>query len=206
MFSLLTAGGWPIYFLLFLSVLALTFVIERLLFFRRSKIVPDQLFDQVLQEYSQFSALSPDALAQLAGHSLLGQVLSIVVSRSRASLDELRPALDLELLTISPQIERFLGALGTIASISPLMGLFGTVIGMIEIFGSHTADGSSDPLQLAHGISVALYNTAFGLAIAIPSLIFYRYFRSLANSYLSDIENLAVRLFYALQDLQKPSK
>ncbi|MEO8079724.1 MAG: MotA/TolQ/ExbB proton channel family protein, partial [Caldimonas sp.] len=91
-------------------------------------------------------------------------------------------------------LERYLNTLGTIASAAPLLGLMGTVIGMIEIFGSQAPTGASNPALLAHGISIALYNTAFGLMIAIPSLMFYRYFRGLVDAYTLDMEQAAHRL------------
>jgi biopolymer transport protein ExbB len=90
------------------------------------------------------------------------------------------------------ELERFLTTLGTIATLAPLMGLFGTVVGMIEIFGAQDATGAN-PVQLAHGISVALYNTGFGLAIAMPALVFYRHFRALVDSFVVDMEMQAVR-------------
>ena len=94
---------------------------------------------------------------------------------------------------VTHDLERFLTTLGTIAAMAPLLGLFGTVVGMIEIFGSQTAAGSN-PIQLAHGISVALYNTAFGLIVAIPSMIFYRHFRANVDSLIVDMEQQAIRL------------
>ena len=103
---------------------------------------------------------------------------------------------------VAHDLERYLTTLGTIASISPLMGLFGTVVGMIEIFGSQTAAGSN-PLQLAHGISVALYNTGFGLVIAIPGMIFWRHFRALVNSFVLEMQQQAVRLVEVLQGARK---
>ena len=90
-------------------------------------------------------------------------------------------------------LERFLTTLGTIASLAPLMGLFGTVVGMIEIFGAQNATGAN-PAQLAHGISVALYNTGFGLMIAMPALFFYRHFRALVDGFVIDMEQQAVKL------------
>ena len=92
------------------------------------------------------------------------------------------------------RLERYLNTLGTIAAAAPLLGLFGTVIGMIEIFGSQAPTGGTNPQQLAHGISIALYNTAFGLMIAIPSLMFYRYFRGRIDEYLLTMELATERL------------
>jgi biopolymer transport protein ExbB len=100
-------------------------------------------------------------------------------------------------------LERFLTTLGTIASLAPLMGLFGTVVGMIEIFGSQSPNGNN-PALLAHGISIALYNTAFGLIVAIPSLMFYRYFRGRIEAYVVDMEQASERLLTHLANRAMP--
>ncbi|CUT18189.1 MULTISPECIES: MotA/TolQ/ExbB proton channel family protein [Candidatus Ichthyocystis] len=200
MFRLLVAGGWPIYLLLLLSVASLSLIVERFLFLRRSRIVPAELSDQVLNEYRQTYSLSEETLGNLSSHSLLGRVLSLIVKHADSSPEKVRELLSVESMLVARQLERFLNAIGTIASIAPLMGLFGTVIGMIEIFAAHASDGSADPLHLAHGISVALYNTALGLAVAIPSLICYRYFRSVVDGFLSDMEHIAMNFFYAIRE------
>jgi biopolymer transport protein ExbB len=105
----------------------------------------------------------------------------------------MKEAIEEEGRAVTHDLERFLTTLGTIASISPLMGLFGTVVGMIEIFGSQTPSGSN-PAILAHGISVALYNTGFGLLIAIPAMIFFRHFRAKVEGFVVEMEQLASRL------------
>jgi biopolymer transport protein ExbB len=102
------------------------------------------------------------------------------------------------------RLERYLNTLGTIASAAPLLGLMGTVIGMIEIFGSQAPTGGGNPALLAHGISVALYNTAFGLMIAIPALMFYRYFRGLVDAYTIDMEQAANRMVPHLMRFAMP--
>ncbi len=101
-------------------------------------------------------------------------------------------------------LERYLNTIGTIAAAAPLLGLFGTVVGMIEIFGSQAPTGGGNPAQLAHGISVALYNTAFGLMIAIPALMFYRYFRRRVDSYALDMEQAAERMVPHLMRFAMP--
>jgi biopolymer transport protein ExbB len=106
---------------------------------------------------------------------------------------------------VAHRLERYLSALATIASAAPLMGLFGTVVGMIEIFGAQIPSGGAtggNPAQLAHGISVALYNTAFGLIVAIPSLIFWRYFRARVDGYLLNLELASERLVRQLVQLR----
>ena len=120
-------------------------------------------------------------------------MLAAGLSNLRSSREVMKESIEEVGRATAHELERFLTSLGTIASIAPLMGLFGTVVGMIEIFGSQNPSGAN-PQQLAHGISVALYNTAFGLLIAIPSMIFYRHFRALVNSFVVDMEQQAVKL------------
>ena len=105
--------------------------------------------------------------------------------------------------TASLQMERFLTTIGTIAALAPLLGLFGTVVGMIEIFGAQHASGMN-PTQLAHGISVALYNTGFGLLIAMPALVCYRHFKALTNSFLIQMEAQASKLVDAITTARRP--
>ena len=110
-----------------------------------------------------------------------------------SSREVMREAIEEAGSLVAHDLERYLTTLGTIATAAPLMGLFGTVVGMIEIFGSQSPSGSN-PMQLAHGISIALYNTGFGLLIAIPAMIFWRHFRALVTSFLVEMQRQAVRL------------
>ena len=192
MFSILEAAGWPIWFLLLASIIAVALIIERFVALRRSKIVPPGLLTGVVNEYLQ-SGPNDDRLRMLELHSPLGRVLAAGVRNARNPREVMKEAIEEAGRGVAHELERFLTTLGTIASISPLMGLFGTVVGMIEIFGSPTASGNN-PQALAHGISVALYNTGFGLIIAIPSMIFYRHFRALVDSLLVEMELQAVKL------------
>ncbi|MBL8482178.1 MAG: MotA/TolQ/ExbB proton channel family protein [Rhodocyclaceae bacterium] len=192
MFSIIQAAGWPIGFLLLASVIAVALIIERAITLRRPKIVPAGLVDNVIAQYRQGS-LTPDAVSKLADQSPLGRVLAAGLRNVKSSREVMKESIEEAGRGVTHELERFLTSLGTIASISPLMGLFGTVVGMIEIFGSQTAIGN-DPQQLAHGISVALYNTGFGLIIAIPSMIAYRHFRALVDSLVVDMEQQAIKL------------
>jgi biopolymer transport protein ExbB len=192
LFSILEAAGWPIWFLLLTSIIAVALIIERFLALRRSKIVPPGLLTGVVNEYRQ-SGTSEERLIMLEAHSPLGRVLAAGVRNAKNPRDVMKESIEEAGRGVAHELERFLTTLGTIASISPLMGLFGTVVGMIEIFGSPTASGNN-PQALAHGISVALYNTGFGLIIAIPSMIFYRHFRSEVDSLLVEMELQAVKL------------
>jgi biopolymer transport protein ExbB len=191
-FQIIQAAGWPIYFLLLASVIAVALIIERAATLRRSKIVPAGLLASVASEFRE-KGVSDDLVKRLKAHSPLGRVFAAGLRNVKSSREVMRDAVEEAGRSVAHELERFLTSLGTIASISPLMGLFGTVVGMIEIFGAPTGSGSN-PQALAHGISVALYNTAFGLIVAIPSMIFYRHFRALVDSFLIEMELQAVKL------------
>lgn len=197
MFSIILAAGWPIWPLLFASIIAVALIIERLGALRRNKILPPGLLQRVVADYRQQS-LNEASLATLEAQSPLGRVLGAGLRNVGSSREIMREAIEEAGGVVAHELERYLTTLGTIASISPLMGLFGTVVGMIEIFGSQAPSGSN-PVQLAHGISVALYNTGFGLLIAIPSMIFWRHFRALGNGFVIDMQQQAVRLVEILQ-------
>ncbi len=193
MFSLIQAAGWPIWPLLFASVLALAIIAERLWSLRASKVMPKGLLMQAVQEYRQNEA-STASLTQLAEGSALGLVLAAGIKNIKSSPLILKESIEEAGRAAAANLERFLTTLGTIAAVSPLLGLFGTVIGMIEIFGASSPTGSSNPTQLAHGISVALYNTALGLVVAIPSMVFYRHFRSQVDNLLLEMEMQGTKL------------
>lgn len=193
MLSILLAAGWPIWPLVALSVLALALIIERFVSLKASRVMPPQLLEDVLT-VSARALPSVQAIDQLQKNSALGEVLagglSALHTQPGCSPEDIHAAIERAGRRVAHRLERYLSALATIASVAPLMGLFGTVIGMIEIFGAQApgAAGVSNPAQLAHGISVALYNTAFGLIVAIPALIFWRYFRSRVDAYVLSLE------------------
>ena len=137
---------------------------------------------------------------------MLAAGLRAVIADPRITETALRSAFEAAGRAAVHRLERYLNTLGTIASAAPLLGLLGTVIGMIEIFGSQAPTGGSNPALLAHGISVALYNTAFGLMIAIPSLMFYRYFRGLVDDYTLDMEQAADRMVPHLMRFAVPRR
>ncbi|HYU70166.1 MAG TPA: MotA/TolQ/ExbB proton channel family protein [Burkholderiales bacterium] len=192
MFAIIHAAGWPIYFLLAVSVIAVALIIERFMILRKEKIVPGGLLEKVLAAY-QKQGVSEEMLEKLAQDSPLGQVLASGLRNYRSSRDVMKDAIEEAGSAVAHELERFLTTLGTIATISPLMGLFGTVVGMIEIFGSQSPTGSN-PQELAHGISVALYNTGFGLVIAIPAMIFFRHFRGRVEGFVVEMEQQAAKL------------
>ena len=192
MFAIIQAAGWPIWPLLLASVIALALIIERFVSLRDRKIIPPLLLEQVVDVY-QRQGVSEDMLGKLAKDSPLGAVLAAGLRNHRSSRYVMKEAIDEAGRHVAHDLERFLTTLGTIATAAPLLGLFGTVIGMIEIFGSQSPTGTN-PQQLAHGISVALYNTAFGIAIAIPALIFYRHFKNQVDTLVVEMEELSAKL------------
>jgi len=193
-FSIIEAAGWPIWPLILCSVIALAIIGERIWSLRRSVVMPRGLLERVLQEYRQNGA-SPEMINRLSADSPLGQILAAGLRNVNSTSEVMKEAIEEAGRAVAIELERFLTTLGTIAAIGPLLGLFGTVIGMIEIFGSQAPQGGGgNPLVLAHGISIALYNTAFGLVVAIPSMVFYRYFRSKVDALLVDMELQALKL------------
>ena len=192
MFSIIEAAGWPIWPLILCSVIALAIIGERMWSLRTRVVMPRTLLAQVVNEYRQ-NGVSPEFVARLSAHSPLGQILAAGLRNIRSAPGIMKESIEEAGRAVAIDLERFLTTLGTIAAIGPLLGLFGTVIGMIEIFGSQTPQGSN-PLTLAHGISIALYNTAFGLVVAVPSMIFYRYYRAKVDALLVDMELQAIKL------------
>jgi biopolymer transport protein ExbB len=176
----------------------LTLVLERLYTLRTAHVSPPRLLDEVMT-VSRSGVPTADTIQKLAHSSVLGHVLAAglraVSAEPRIAEGALRSTFESAGRAAVHQLERYLNALGTIASAAPLMGLMGTVIGMIEIFGSQPASGGGgNPAMLAHGISIALYNTALGLMIAIPALMFYRYFRGLVDGYTLELEQASDRM------------
>ncbi len=200
MFSLVEAAGWPIWPLIACSIAALAIVFERLATLRTARVVPATLLDEAIA-VSSGALPSSDTIDKLERNSPLGMVLASgfrAVRRPHASAESLREDMENVGRAVMHRLGRYLNALGTLASIAPLLGLLGTVVGLIEIFGSQSGAGSN-PILLAHGISVALYNTAFGLIIAVPSLLFYRYFRGRVDDFGIELEQAARRLATHLQ-------
>jgi len=190
--SIVTQAGWPIWPLLALSVAALAIIIERLLSLQTRRIAPPELTTQVLQ---MVRAQADDALAiaKLKTSSPLGRILAQVLVHRSLPDDELRRSVEDVAHDVAFSLNRYLPGLAMIATVAPLMGLFGTVVGMIEIFAAYRPDGS-DPTQLARGISIALYNTGLGILIAVPCLMAHRYFKSHVESLLLRLEQSARRL------------
>jgi biopolymer transport protein ExbB len=190
--SIIQAAGWPIWPLIFASVIALSLIFERMWSLRQSIVAPPGMVDRVLAEFKH-GGVTQDLLMKTARQGPLGRVLAAGLANVKSPRPVMKEAIEEVGRIVSHDLARFLTTLGTIAAMSPLLGLFGTVVGMIEIFGSQTAAGSN-PIQLAHGISVALYNTALGLIVAIPSMIFYRHFRAKVDDLILEMEQQAIKL------------
>jgi biopolymer transport protein ExbB len=192
LFSLIQAAGWPVWFLIAASVAAVALIVERSLSLRRNRVLPPRLLDEVLTMH-RGRQITPEMIQRLESSSPIGRVFASGLRQELAPRDVMKEAMEETGRGVAHELERYLSALGTIASVAPLMGLFGTVVGMIEIFGAQAPSGTN-PQQLAHGISVALYNTAFALIIAIPAMIAYRHFRARIDSYLVEMEQQSLRL------------
>ncbi|MDX5364101.1 MAG: MotA/TolQ/ExbB proton channel family protein [Pseudazoarcus pumilus] len=192
MIAIIEASGWPIWPLLFTSIIAVALIIERSISLRRIKVVPPDLLERVLDDLARNGA-SPGMADRVAAHSPLGRVLAAGLRNVNSSREIMKEAIEETGRAVAHDLGRYMTTLGTIAAVSPLLGLFGTIIGMIDIFASQGA-GGANPQQLAQGISIALNTTGFGLIIAIPATIFWRHFRALVDTFVIDMEQQAIRL------------
>lgn len=192
MLSLIQAAGWPIWPIIIASIVAMGIIGERMWTLRLSVISPKELLPRVLNEYKKNGA-SPEMISRLQKHSPLGKILAAGLKNVKSTREVMKESIEESGRVIVHDLSRYLTTLGTIAALSPLMGLFGTLVGMIEIFGSNSPTGSN-PAQLAYGISVALYNAAFGILVAIPSMIFYRHFRAKVDDFVIEMELQALKL------------
>ena len=192
MYVIVEAAGWPIWFLIVASLIAVGIIGERLVSLRNKKIAPAGLFDEVVHELKQ-RGVSNAMLSRLEAESPLGRIFAAGLKNIKSPSAVMKESVEEAGRAAAHELERFLTTLGTVASISPLLGLFGTMVGMIEIFGVQNTAGNA-PAALAHGISIALYNTAFGLMVAIPSMIFYRHFRAKVASLTIEMEQQAIKL------------
>jgi biopolymer transport protein ExbB len=192
--SIIEAAGWPIWFIIVTSVIALAIIGERLWSLRTSQVAPREILPQTIREYHG-KGVTQDLLNRLQSGPMIGRVFAAALVNEKSPREVVKDAVEDAGRSVALELERFLNTLGTIATISTLLGLFGTIVGMIEIFGSQNpASGQGNPAQLAHGISVALYNTLFGIAVAIPSVIFYRHFRHRVEVLTIEMETQAIKL------------
>ncbi|MCU7836026.1 MAG: MotA/TolQ/ExbB proton channel family protein [gamma proteobacterium symbiont of Taylorina sp.] len=191
MFELIVAGGWVMLPIILCSILAFTIVMERFWTLQEKKITPPLLVEQILSLYQQ-KRINDEAIEKLYSNSSLGRVLAVGLRNHNGSRAIMKESIEEEGRQVALDLERFLNTLGTIASITPLLGLLGTVIGMIKVFAVITSLGVGDPKILADGISEALITTAAGLSVAIPALMFYRYLRGRVDELLLKMEAQAV--------------
>ena len=192
MLSLIQAAGWPIWPIIVASVVAFGIIGERMWTLRLGVVSPKELLPKVLNEYKR-NGVNPEFLTRLQLHSPLGKILAAGLKNVKSTREVMKESIEESGRVVAHDLSRYLTTLGTIAALSPLMGLFGTLVGMIEIFGSNSPNGSN-PAQLAYGISVALYNAAFGILVAIPSMIFYRHFRAKVDDFVIEMELQALKL------------
>lgn len=193
MFEIIKAGGWSMWPIILCSVAALAIIGERFWSLQKKYVVPSNLLVQVRQLLER-NELESSHLAALRGSSPLGKILAAGLVNRDHDREIIKEAVENAGRHVVPDLERYLRTLGSIAAISPFLGLFGTVIGMIQMFSGIGQHGVGDPSIVAEGIAVALINTAAGLAVAIPSLLFYRYFRGRVSDLLIEMEEEAVKL------------
>lgn len=192
MLAIIEAAGWPIWPLILASILAVAVIIERAYSLRSKEVAPPGLLAETVKDF-RAQGVTPELLTNLNENSLLGRIFATGLKNAYNSRELMKESIEEAGRAVTHDLERFLTTLGTIASIAPLLGLLGTVIGMVEIFGAQTPTGNN-PAILAHGISVALYNTAMGLIVAIPSMIFYRYYRGKVYGLVVEMEQQAIKL------------
>jgi biopolymer transport protein ExbB len=192
-FEIIKSGGWMMWPLMICSIGAMAIIAERFWTLRKSKIVPEDLVVQVWKLHKD-NRLDDVTLRRLKASSPLGRIIAAGVGNSAHGREIMKESIEDVGRQVTHDLERFLDALGLIAEVSPLLGLLGTVFGMIEIFSQLMQHGAGDPTVLAGGISVALITTATGLSVAIPSLIFHRYFLRRVDEYVINMEAEALRL------------
>jgi biopolymer transport protein ExbB len=192
-FEFVKSGGWLMLPIILCSIVALGIVIERFLVLQRKKVMPDHLMRQILQLHQE-NRLDKADLGKLRSSSPLGRILAAGLVNREHSKEVMKESIEEVGRQVVHDLDRYLNTLGTIASISPLLGLLGTVIGMIKVFSVIVTAGVGDPGVLAGGISEALITTAAGLSVAIPSLMFHRYFSGLIDRLVLGMEEQALKL------------
>ncbi len=203
MFEIIVAGGWLMVPILLCSIIAVAIIIERFVALRGNRVLPAGVLGQV-RHWANQRELDSQHIEQLRRSSPLGQVLAAALVNRHRGREVIKDAVEDTGRHVVHGLERFLNTLGTIAGITPLLGLLGTVIGMIKVFSAIMIHGVGDPTRLAGGISEALITTAAGLTVAIPSFFFYRYFRGLVRSYVVRMEQQAIDLLHAIEHRNRP--
>jgi biopolymer transport protein ExbB len=205
MLEIVQAGGWLMLPIIACSIAAAAIILERLWTLQRNRVLPRNLTNQV-RDWAGNDQLDPKHLQKLHQSSPLGQLLAAGLANRRASRDIVKESIEDCGRHVVHELERYLSPLGTIASISPLLGLLGTVIGMIKVFAAITASGVGNPGVLAGGISEALITTAAGLSVAIPALIGYRYLRGRIDGLVVEMEKETMHFLETLMSHQSSAE
>ena len=193
MFELVKAGGWLMLPIIVCSVVALAIIVERIWSLQMRRVLPKHLVAQVWR-WEKVNQLNDENLRDLQASSPLGSILAAGILTRNQSRDIMKESIEDTGRHIVHELERYLNTLGTIAAITPLLGLLGTVIGMIKVFATITTQGVGDPGALAGGISEALLTTAAGMSVAIPTLMFFRYFRGRVRMLVLRMEQEAMTM------------
>lgn len=203
MYELVRSGGWLMWPIMLCSVVAVSIIVERLWVLQKGAVAPKNLVAQVRQ-LVETQQLNQQNVTTLKNNSPLGRILATALENMRSTHEVMKQAVEEAGRHVVHELERYLNTLGTVAAITPLLGLLGTVIGMIKVFASITAFGVGDPTVLAGGISEALITTAAGLSVGIPSLMFYRYFRGRVNALTVNMEQEAIKLIEIVHGMRQP--
>ena len=201
MLDIINAAGWPIWPLIFASIIAVAIIFERLWTLRSNIIAPDNLLLEA-QKMITKDGVKKEAIQSLQNHSMLGEIFASALNNYNSSSEIIKEAIEETGRAVNHKLERYLSTLATIATVAPLLGLFGTIIGMVELFGSFTSSGH-DVAIFARGISIALYNTAGGIVVAVPAMIAYRFFRSKIDNLVIEMEQQAIKLVEVINGKRK---
>ena len=205
MWEIVTAGGWLMLPIIACSIVAVAIVLERFVTLREERVVPKGLVADVWRMASN-RQLTEDKVREVQQGSPLGRVIAAGLLNRSQERDSMKSSIEEVGGHVAHELERYLNALGTIAAVTPLLGLLGTVVGMISVFTNITTVGVGNPAQLAGGISQALITTAGGLCVAIPSLMFHRYFRAKVDGLVVNMEKESLKLVDVLQKRQSQAR
>ena len=201
MLDIINAAGWPIWPLIFASIIAVAIIFERIWALRSNIIAPNNLLLEV-QKMITKDGVKKEAIQSLQDHSMLGEIFASALNNYNSPSEIIKEAIEETGRAVNHRLERYLSTLGTIATVAPLLGLFGTIIGMVELFSSFTSSGH-DVAIFARGISIALYNTAGGIVVAVPAMIAYRFFRSKIDNLVIEMEQQAIKLVEIIHGKRK---
>lgn len=201
MWDIIIAAGWPIWPLIATSVFGVAIILERFWSLRESYVIPQNLMEDVKKLVGSGS-IKRDAVEALRVNSPLGVIMAVAIENQNSSLEIIKDSIEEAGSQVSYKLERYLGALSTISTVAPLLGLFGTIIGMVELFSSFTSSGH-DVAVFARGISIALYNTAGGIVVAVPAMIAFRFFRSKVDHLVNEMEQQALHLVEIMRGERK---